>query len=387
MLGGYGTAATGVIPSLYQNLTFQPADGEAYNFDLAEANRLLDEAGYKDSDGDKVREMLDGGRPLRFRLFARQESNTPQQSVQFMQGYCATSASPPSRGGGEPADRDHRPGRVRHVRVGLGGRARPRLLSTFTCGSRSYKSGGDVLANLSDFFYCNKEYDKLYEQQKLTIDPAKRAEIVKQMQRMLYVDAPYVVTFYYDELQAYRSDRFAGFAAQPDPGGVILFQYGTYSYRNIATLQATAALGDDGGMPLVPIAVGVAVVGAAGVLLALAREVDPGRARVEHRPDGRDLHSDLPPQRRPAPDRRQAARGCAQPRLRAGVQLLPVPGPAWGPGQEPHPQPPDPGRAGPSAQRVFRWASRCTSSSPPTSRTPSAATSASPTTCRAGLGG
>ena len=30
-------------------------------------------------------------------------------------------------GGGEPPDRDHRPGRVRHVRVGLGGRARPRL--------------------------------------------------------------------------------------------------------------------------------------------------------------------------------------------------------------------------------------------------------------------
>jgi peptide/nickel transport system substrate-binding protein len=80
------------------------------------------------------------------------------------------------------------------------------------------------------------------------------------------------VTFYYDELQAYRSDRFAGFAAQPDPGGVVLFQYGTYSYRNIATPQATAAASDDGGgLPIVPIAVGVAVVGAVGVLLALRR--------------------------------------------------------------------------------------------------------------------
>src|SRR3712207_8135586 len=46
-----------------------------------------------------------------------------------------------------------------------------------------------ILANLSDSFYCNPEYDKLYEQQKVTIDPAKRAEIVKQMQRLLYVDA------------------------------------------------------------------------------------------------------------------------------------------------------------------------------------------------------
>jgi peptide/nickel transport system substrate-binding protein len=92
------------------------------------------------------------------------------------------------------------------------------------------------------------------------------------MQRMLYVDAPYVVTFYYDELQAYRSDRFTGFQAQPDPGGAVLFHYGTYSYRNITTPQAAAAGADDGGgVPLIPIAIGVAVVGAAGVLVALRR--------------------------------------------------------------------------------------------------------------------
>jgi len=93
------------------------------------------------------------------------------------------------------------------------------------------------------------------------------------MQKLLYDDAPYVVTFYYDELQAYRSDRFAGFQPQPDPGGVLLFQYGTYSYRNITTPQAAAAANDDGGggVPVVPIAVGVAVLGGAGVLLALRR--------------------------------------------------------------------------------------------------------------------
>jgi peptide/nickel transport system substrate-binding protein len=92
------------------------------------------------------------------------------------------------------------------------------------------------------------------------------------MQRMLYVDAPYVVTFYYDELQAYRSDRFAGFQPQPDPNSVVLFQYGTYSYRNIATPQAAAAADDGGsGVPLIAIGAGVAVLGAAGVLVALRR--------------------------------------------------------------------------------------------------------------------
>jgi peptide/nickel transport system substrate-binding protein len=102
--------------------------------------------------------------------------------------------------------------------------------------------------------------------------PAWRsAEIVKQMQKMLYDDAPYVVTAYYDDPQAYRSDRFTGFQPQPDPDGVVLFQYGTYSYRNITPPQAAAASGDGGGVPLIPIGIGVAVLGGAGVLLALRR--------------------------------------------------------------------------------------------------------------------
>ncbi|HQN42217.1 MAG TPA: hypothetical protein PK724_08925, partial [Pseudomonadales bacterium] len=48
-------------------------------------------------------------------------------------------------------------------------------------------------------------------------------------------DAPYLLEYYYDDLQAYRSDRIAGLQAQPDPDGVVVFQYGTYTYRNVMT--------------------------------------------------------------------------------------------------------------------------------------------------------
>ena len=167
--------------------------------------------------------------------------------------------------------------------MGLGGGADPDYqLSTFTCASRSYKSGGDILA-LSDSFYCNPEYDKLYEQQKVTIDPAKRAEIVKQMQRMLYMDAPYVVTAYYDDPQACRSDRFTGFQPQPDPDGVVLFQYGTHSYAT-SPRRSVAASGDGSGkVPLVPIAVGVARGrGGRGAAGDAAGDRLQGRARVGH---------------------------------------------------------------------------------------------------------
>jgi peptide/nickel transport system substrate-binding protein len=279
VLGGYGTPATGVIPSLYQSLRYEPENGEAYSFDLAEANRLLDEAGYRDGNGDGVREMPNGGRPLRFRLFARQESNTSQQSVQFMQGWLRDIGIATEVKVVEENRLTEIIGQGEFDMFEWGWVVEPDpdyQLSTFTCGSRSYKSGNDVLANLSDSFYCNPEYDKLYEQQKITIDPNQRAEIVKQMQRMLYLDAPYVVTFYYDELQAYRSDRFTGFLPQPDPGGVLLFGYGTYSYRAIVPPQEAA---DDGGGS----ATAVIVIGGAVLLLAVVGGLLLARRRTATR--------------------------------------------------------------------------------------------------------
>jgi peptide/nickel transport system substrate-binding protein len=154
-------------------------------------------------------------------------------------------------------------------------------LSTFTCANRSYKDGGDVFANLSDSFYCNPAYDALYEQQASQIDPAERAATVKKMQQLLYDDAPYVVLYTYDDTQAYR-DEWTGFVAQPE-GGALLFQYGTYSYRNVERKKAATAAGgagsgstaSGGGLgtgALVGIgAVAVLLVGGAGTLLARRR--------------------------------------------------------------------------------------------------------------------
>ena len=60
-----------------------------------------------------------------------------------------------------------------------------------------------------------------------------RQEIVKQMQEILYDDAPYLVTAYTTIGEAYRNDRFACFQPQPDPGGILLVQYGIHNYLSI----------------------------------------------------------------------------------------------------------------------------------------------------------
>jgi len=105
-------------------------------------------------------------------------------------------------------------------------------LSVMTCAKRSYKDGGQIYANLSDSFYCNPAYDALYAKQATQADEAQRAQTVKQMQQMVYDDAPYAVLYYYNDLQAY-SDKWTNFVEQPADGGVVLFQYGAWSYTKI----------------------------------------------------------------------------------------------------------------------------------------------------------
>ena len=117
------------------------------------------------------------------------------------------------------------------------------MLSTFTCGSRSYEEDGTIYANLSDSFYCNPEYDELFEQQATETDFAERQAIVREMQQMLYDAGVYLVTYYANGLEAYRNDRFTGWVPQPAENGTLIYQWGTWSYFTVAPVTA-ASTGD-----------------------------------------------------------------------------------------------------------------------------------------------
>jgi peptide/nickel transport system substrate-binding protein len=73
------------------------------------------------------------------------------------------------------------------------------------------------------------------------------------------------VTYYYTELQAYRSDRFTGMVAMPQPGGPVLFQpAGYWSYRTLGPVSAEAATKSGGPN------IGVFAGGGAAVIVVLA---------------------------------------------------------------------------------------------------------------------
>jgi peptide/nickel transport system substrate-binding protein len=250
--GGHGTPGTSVIPPIYQALHYDPGS-TAYTFDPTKAGQLLDQAGYtKGKDG--IRTMPGGGKPLSFRLYGRSNSQTSQQTVQFVAGWLKdVGIDVKTKIVSEDALTEII-GEGKYDLFEWGWVVEPDpnyQLSTFTCANRSYKDGGQVYANLSDSFYCDKQYDALNQQQSEQIDPTERAATVKQMEKMLYDAAPYVITTYYNNLEAYRSDKFTGFLPQPEPNGSLLFQYGTASYRNIEPVsEATKSDGSGGSKPV-----------------------------------------------------------------------------------------------------------------------------------------
>jgi len=285
VFGGHGTPGSSVIPPIYSSLHYDPG-ATAYTFDPTKAGQLLDQAGYtKGKDG--IRTMPGGGRPLSFRLFGRSSSQTSQQTVQFVAGWLKdVGIDVKTKIVSEDALTEII-GEGKYDMFEWGWVVEPDpnyQLSTFTCANRSYKDGGQIYANLSDSFFCDKQYDALNQQQSEQIDPAQRAETVKQMQKILYDAAPYVITTYYNNLEAYRSDKFTGFQPQPDPGGSLLFQYGTASYRSIEPVSAATKGGGGNGKPVaaadsgssstglvIGIVVAVLVVGGIAVLVLRTR--------------------------------------------------------------------------------------------------------------------
>ncbi len=264
--GGYASPGSTVIPPLYADLHLQPAD--QVTFDLAAANATLEAAGYTMRD-DGVRVSPDGER-MSLRLLGRQESSESQKVVEYVKDWLSQIGIEVDVRIVSEDTLYEKVGNGDYDMFEWGWVVEPDpdyQLSTFTCGQRSTEDDGTIIAGLSDSFYCDAEYDQLYKDQKLETDTAKRAEIVRQMQQKLYDSNAYVVTVYYDNPTAYRSDRWTNFSPQPAPDGVLLFQYGTWSYESITPVAAEAGGATPTAGSLTPGLILGAVVGGVGLFL------------------------------------------------------------------------------------------------------------------------
>ncbi|ACU37360.1 ABC transporter substrate-binding protein [Actinosynnema mirum] len=266
---GYAQRGTGPIPPVFPAYHLPQPDPDPLPHDPAAANAALDAAGYaRGADGTRAKD----GRPLRLRLLGHASRAYDEQAAEFVKGGLAAIgvAVDVQIVSDNQLNESATAGTFDLVFSGWGTNPDPDfILSLHTCAQRP---GADGKGGTTDTFFCDPEYDALHARQRAEFDQAKRADLVKQMQRRFYEQVPAVVLGYDNVLEAYRSDKFTGFPVQPDPGGVIMAQNGVWGYYG-ATPAAAGAQRDTGNGTLVVILiVGVAVVVVAGgVLLARRR--------------------------------------------------------------------------------------------------------------------
>jgi len=265
---GAGEPGSTIIPPAYEGYRWEPPAEDAPTFDLDKAAQLLDEAGYTVGD-DGFRTMPNGDPIGKLRLYARSDSsgNASVEVMEFFQEWLAQLDIDSEVRAFESNNLTNIILEGEFDAFEWGWYVEPdpsSMLSYMTC---------DQLGGWSDSWYCEKEYDRLYEQQLTEQDLATRQDQVKQMQEMLYYDAPYLVTVYEAIGEAWRTDRVACMRPQPDPGGVYLIQYGVYNYIHgrpaseadqcadeAGVTQASSPTGADEGGLGTPVIVGGAVV-------------------------------------------------------------------------------------------------------------------------------
>jgi peptide/nickel transport system substrate-binding protein len=222
-LAGHGKPGSVLLPPALGDYQLQIAGADQLNANQDKANQLLDAAGYTRS-GSGTRQSS-SGQPLEFRLIAIESTTVDVRAAQLFRDAAAKVG----------------------IKLDLNTMDENTLgnivyngtdWDIFVWGWDSGVNDPDYLLGVpltsqiggnNDVYYSNPKYDAMYDEQASELDHAKRLQIVDDMQQLYYDDCAYIVMWYQDKLQAYREDRWTGFA--DTPGGIV-FNFTRANYTN-----------------------------------------------------------------------------------------------------------------------------------------------------------
>lgn len=252
VLSGEGTVGTTIIPPPLTRYHLEIPAEERMHFDLEHAARLLDRAGWTDSDGDGTVDQE--GEELQLRLAARLASADTVEAASLVERSLADvgiGVAVETVSDDRLTDDIYSADYDMFIWGWASGTDPDYLLSVLTCDQRMGRS---------DTFFCDPRYDRLYGEQKLEWSIPERAAIVERMQEIVYRAAPYVLLYYDNQLEAYRTDRVTGWTAAPADAvpGQIAFNGYRASYENLRLLPGAARANDSStGRSYVPLVVGL----------------------------------------------------------------------------------------------------------------------------------
>jgi peptide/nickel transport system substrate-binding protein len=190
--------------------TFYNSSIKDYGYDVDKANKILDDAGYLDTDGDGIREMPDGGQPLSFRVEWPDSISYAEAEAELL--------------------------RIMWSQIGVN----IQLLSSTSddllvrcCPTFDYDiilwewasdpdpdfllsvmASEGISSGTNETGYTNPEYDALYRKQRVEMDDEMRLRYIWQMQSMVQNDVVYIIPFYQKTIEAYRTDTFRGWPTE-----------------------------------------------------------------------------------------------------------------------------------------------------------------------------
>ncbi len=221
---------------------YEPAPEEMIGFDLDKARRLLDEAGYSDSDGDGIREYE--GEPIKLRLWSRQISPQSQVQGKLIAGWLKdigldiqyTAVDEGALGDavwnyeGDTFAPDY-------------DLALWDFMGYIDPGDSAACFTTDQIENYNEMCWSNAEYDRLIVEQYREMDTARRVELLKQAQAVMYAEQPMIVIDYPFILQAVNTEKWEGWAPYVEGSVWNNFLY-RGSYLDLKPKAAAAANGD-----------------------------------------------------------------------------------------------------------------------------------------------
>ncbi|HJW74298.1 MAG TPA: ABC transporter substrate-binding protein [Thermoleophilia bacterium] len=225
---------------------WEPPADELITYDPERAKQILDEAGYTDRDGDGVREDAKG-KKLDFRLTPLTDYPEEVTAAKLIHEWLKdvgikTRLRPMEEGAFYDLNYA---GDFDMYLWSWGGDIDPGfMLSVFTT---------DQIQSWSDCFYSDPEYDALYEQQATAVNPAdptdtsQRKAIIDQMQQFLYRESPYLVLWYNVNLEAFRADKWTGWAQVPPEVGGPIWNFSRDTYIDLGPVTAAAVGGQEAG--------------------------------------------------------------------------------------------------------------------------------------------